>query len=81
MLLSGEPFAYFYLFANMLLCTCRKFILFRLNRKPLSIFRFMEEWKSQGEVNALRASLKTHASVKRDGVFAMIESSKVTKII
>jgi len=41
------------------------------------MLRFMEEWKSQGEVNALRASLKTHASVKRDGVFAIIESSKV----
>jgi magnesium-transporting ATPase (P-type) len=41
------------------------------------IFRFMEEWKSQGEVNALRASLKTRASVKRDGVFAIIESSNV----
>ena len=39
--------------------------------------RFAEEWKAQGEVNALRASLKTHASVKRDGVFAIIESSQV----
>jgi hypothetical protein len=37
----------------------------------------MEEWKSQGEVNALRASLKTHASVKRDGTFAIIESSQI----
>ena len=30
---------------------------------------FLEEWKAQGEVNALRASLKTTASVKRDGRF------------
>jgi len=38
---------------------------------------FAEEWKAQGEVNALRASLKTHASVKRDGTFSTLESSKM----
>ena len=36
---------------------------------------FLEEWKAQGEVNALRASLKTTASVKRDGRFITLESA------
>jgi len=38
---------------------------------------FYEESKAQGEVNALRASLKTHAAVKRDGEFIMLESAKI----
>jgi H+-transporting ATPase len=38
---------------------------------------FFEESKAQGEVNALRASLKTKAAVKRDGEFVMLESAKI----